>query len=38
MNMSIAVIPFVFAQAAQVVLPVPARSHAPEAPKEGWLR
>src|SRR5688500_8707645 len=28
--------PFVLAQAAQVVLPVPARSHAPEAPKEGW--
>lgn len=30
------IIPFVLAQAAQVVLPVPARSHAPEAPREGW--
>lgn len=34
--MSITITPFVFAQAAQVVLPVPARSHAAEAPKEGW--
>lgn len=33
---SMSILPFVFAQAAQVVLPIPARSHAPEAPKEGW--
>ena len=36
MNMSLALVSFVLAQAAQVVLPVPARSHAPESPKEGW--
>lgn len=34
--MTMSIVPFVFAQAVQVVLPVPARSHAPEAPKEGW--
>lgn len=34
--MNMAIVPLVFAQATQVVLPVPARSHASEAPKEGW--
>lgn len=34
--MLMSIVPFVFAEVAQVVLPVPARSHAAEAPKEGW--